>query len=374
MSLSCCCCRSTRSQKGDSEEDKLGSTESLPAQPLSIAESVDKSASQPNISLQGQPGEGKPKEGQPKEGQSREGQPRVEQPKNEQPRVGQSKEGQSKEAQPRKGQRREGSLPKEPGLAPQREEEEEEEEEVGEVEVRSDVRQTGEELSEVSSSSVGSEDGGARSTDELSHDIDTVLAEVMSGLQSLQMRQPAATPPLMHPVKNTPDLVQDLPVAPGRGGASHADSCAEMFANSTQSTMKKGSSMPRGATPAAMLRLDVAPMKRSQSTSAKLRAHMQPVRTRRERYSDPSDASLSEDDATATAGDAATDQPVWVGRTQLNDPLLREPGGAANVAAHLRPKPTVKVKPQLMKKPAKSPEILRRLRSKKEAHDADSAT
>ena len=136
-----------------------------------------------------------------------------------------------------------------------------------------------------------------KTTDDLQHDIDSALAEVMSGLQSLEMQQhggekppqrkarKAPKPPPAHP-KHTPDLVLDLPVtsdAPSspkdhsdsdsessNSSSSNLLSTAEVFANANQSTIKKGASMPRGSTIASGLPL-VANKKRSASSSGTAR-------------------------------------------------------------------------------------------------------
>ena len=230
-------------------------------------------------------------------------------------------------------------------------------------------------------------------TDDLAQDIDTVLAEVMSGLESLQMKmdstkteqEKTVSAPTAKP-RNTPDLVQDLPVtshllSPSENSYSMPeDTCsmlslstAEVFADSNQSTIKKGSlaTMPRSntalssfMTPLAPSTETFSPMKRSFTTNAKIRAHAHPTRTRRERYSDPSDVIVPEIGGASSAVDATTDadKPVWIGRTAENDPSLM----ASRPVAQPRPKPPVRVKPQVMKKPARSPEIMKRLRGRKE--------
>ena len=233
-------------------------------------------------------------------------------------------------------------------------------------------------------------------TEDLAQDIDTVLAEVMSGLESLQMKQIDSTKdeqekpssaPSVKP-RNTPDLVQDLPVtshllSPSENSYSIPEdtqcsmlslSTAEVFADSNQSTIKKGSlaTMPRSntalssfMTPLASSTETFSPMKRSFTTNAKIRAHAHPIRTRRERYSDPSDITeLSGASAVDTVAEA--DKPVWIGRTAENDPHLM----ASRPVTQPRPKPPVRVKPQVMKKPARSPEILKRLRGRREGGDA----
>ena len=117
-----------------------------------------------------------------------------------------------------------------------------------------------------------------KTTEDLHNDIDSALAEVMSGLQSLEMQQtmdkaPVSTTPqtttatMNVAAKHTPDLVLDLPVSdeppspkergsPLGGSGSEKSvstasssgsdtesptlSTAEVFAKSNQSTIKKG--------------------------------------------------------------------------------------------------------------------------------------
>ena len=243
---------------------------------------------------------------------------------------------------------------------------------------------------------VAESDAQALSTEDLAQDIDTVLAEVMSGLESLQMNQnrtessktdeekTTLTTPTAKP-RNTPDLVQDLPVAshllavgensiPEDTCSLSSFSSAELFADSNQSTLKKsgsagGSTIPRSTSsfrsPHVTTTAETfSPMKRSYTTNTKIRAHGPSSRSRRERYSDPSDA---ENVSTSGIVDMSTDvdKPVWIGRTAENDPHLM----ASRPIAQPRPKPPVRVKPQVMKKPARSPEILKRLRGHKEAGD-----
>ena len=90
-------------------------------------------------------------------------------------------------------------------------------------------------------------------------DIDTALEEVMLGLKSLEMQQKSAKRMSLPVVKtkqtpkHTPDLVLDLPAesatSPSSQDSSEPDSptisAAETFAKSNQGTLKKANSMPR---------------------------------------------------------------------------------------------------------------------------------
>lgn len=94
-------------------------------------------------------------------------------------------------------------------------------------------------------------------TEELTADIDNALAEVVSGLQMLEMQQlsdkrmsGSSAKPKPSP-KHTPDLVLDLPERSNSsptGDGSEPDSptsTADTFAKSNQGTLKKANSMPR---------------------------------------------------------------------------------------------------------------------------------
>lgn len=97
-------------------------------------------------------------------------------------------------------------------------------------------------------------------TEELTADIDSALAEVVSGLQMLEMQQLSDKRMSLPNVKqkasakHTPDLVLDLPEGSNSspsGEGSEPDSptsTADTFAKSNQGTLKKASSMPRNMT------------------------------------------------------------------------------------------------------------------------------
>ena len=97
-------------------------------------------------------------------------------------------------------------------------------------------------------------------TEELTADIDSALAEVVSGLQMLEMQQLSDKRMSLPNVKqkasakHTPDLVLDLPEGSNSspsGEGSEPDSptsTADTFAKSNQGTLKKASSMPRSMT------------------------------------------------------------------------------------------------------------------------------
>ena len=166
-------------------------------------------------------------------------------------------------------------------------------------------------------------------TEDIEQDIDSALAEVMSGLQSLEMQQRDTItldkPPIAHP-KHTPDLVLDLPVGmdagsprqhsnsrgSSRGGSREESptSTAEMFAKSDQCTIKKGSTMSQPHGPGGLRgriydggmdsegggvmvalpnqHLGGSSMKRSTSSNvASIAARTKVILPKPERYSDP---------------------------------------------------------------------------------------
>ena len=245
-----------------SEDDTRRSTESLPAKPfgttsLSIDETLDKSASHPNISMIASEDEQAPSTSKSSTD--------LTQPSSTQPSMQPtSQAGEASSSQ--EGASSDTAVPSESPV-----------------------------------SSVLDQ-----STDELQQDIECALAEVMHGLHSLQMqqqqnqsgvttvpgRQSIVSPRLQTKTlpSHTPDLVLDLPLTVDQSATAQpkpvppptvpvvlADedsptlTTAEVFAKSNQSTMKKGSSMPRGVTSAMaanFAKLAVtASIKRSHSTA-----------------------------------------------------------------------------------------------------------
>ncbi|XP_064633392.1 SLIT-ROBO Rho GTPase-activating protein 1-like isoform X4 [Lineus longissimus] len=225
-----------------------------------------------------------------------------------------------------------------------------------------------------------------KTTEDLSLDIDNALAEVMSGLESLEMQQRqdlessekkiASTLP-----KHTPDLVLGLPTSTSSGSSSPSEqrsdpdspglslSAAETFAKSNQSTIKKlkGTTLPRnvGSTiTTSPLIKDEGLVKRSISVDDKAK-----------RLSDSSDMS------SPVKSDVDRIKPITVPQSRRDKPLPPVPvkdspvpslDGKRNSEENLQapspgppppPKPA-KIKPPLMKKPevpAKSPQLRRKL-------------
>ena len=258
--------------------------------------------------------------------------------------------------------------------------------------------------------------GQTRSTEELHNDIDSALAEVMSGLQSLEMQQkvdplPKKKQPPSSLAKHTPDLVLDLPInneppspkdtrvsPPGEGsggsggssssGNSDTDSptlsTAEMFAKSNQSTIKKGQSMtmPKsmtssftagsvGPSPLARVQelsqLSSSHMRRSASSNAAMHSRRQntPPRTEKERYSDPPGDNHQIPEQVwqpqiaqiIKAPSPAMDRPRTPERAQTPEkPVLpSKPGSLPRPSPDRVTKPTpppIKAKPPTRKKPA----------------------
>lgn len=198
--------------------------------------------------------------------------------------------------------------------------------------------------------------------EDITQDIDNALAEMMSNLHSLELQQKTDRPlrtaserkpteekplirkhslPSANP-KHTPDLVLDLPPntespSPPQekndpDSPSDRLSAAETFAMSNQCTMKKGSSssMPRSITYSNSFKGDKDDprvVKRSASTSATISAREgRPV----------------------PVYQADTPPPVVQGR--------QSPAAGGTSSPVPPPKPAVKVKPPVMKKPTRSPD------------------
>ena len=231
-------------QSVGSEEEKRRSTESLPAKPygpasLSVEDSLDKSASHPNISMTA-----------PSHSDYSSSSPNRSSYPSTTSEISRSLIGLSSSNG--------GSSP---SLASSRETQED---------------------------TISQDSGSSTSFDPDFQDIDTALAEVMSGLQSLEQQQRVEKVqkqkvlklqkvPAAHP-KHTPDLVLDLPItsdAPSSPkdhsdsdseGSTNILSTAEVFANANQSTIKKGCSMPR--THAGATYRSIPNVKRSISTGS----------------------------------------------------------------------------------------------------------
>ena len=249
------------------------------------------------------------------------------------------------------------------------------------------------------------------STEDLQQDIDQALAEVMSGLQSLEMQQKADNipmkpkppkPPSANP-KHTPDLVLDLPVSAEptspKDSNAHLEpppgvlSAAETFAMSNQCTMKKASSMPRSfshATAFQSLETDSSgkPVKRSSSTNSTMKSKHRTTDPDLEKHKEKLESALQrslQDPTASPIWRKKTDvdrtppqlkgvdtEPVWK-RIQQQDqrraspPHIVLPPFGETPPPPLKPKP--KFRPPIMKKPARSPELMKKLQKVSETGD-----
>ena len=235
------------------------------------------------------------------------------------------------------------------------------------------------------------DDDASKSADDISADIDEALAEVMSGLESLEMQQKrdakkaaakkaAAASPSQNP-KHTPDLVLDLPItSPSPGSSSPQEprsdpdsptaelslSAAETFAKSNQSTIKKGASLPRAAASAGDLGGgDGCPkVKRSISTSGSGSS----IKERQKRFSNSSDTTMQ----THLEERARSASPSLITMPE-NLPSVRQTREILEATLTLTqpslspippPKPAKPgAKPGILKKPnlpSKSPQLLRK--------------
>ena len=277
-------------------------------------------------------------------------------------------------------------------------------------------------------------------TEELELDIDNKLAEIMSGVHSLELQQQVESIPLEKPPrgggidknrkdgavyagvanpKRTPDLVLDLPreteMMPspreltyplpmvGQQEDSPTLTTAEVFAKSNQCTIKKGTtlSMPKkvthhtatnNGTAVAMTAHeqdgDISSMKRSTSSNTDMSTRQKSTSLPRgpERYSDPashSSGSLASNTTKkastlpASARSLAPDRPATPerGRSLTPDrPITPDESANLEDSAYStlprsdKPKPPLRTKPSVARKPAKSPEILKRIKEAQEAN------
>ncbi|KAL4227144.1 SLIT-ROBO Rho GTPase-activating protein 1 [Mactra antiquata] len=186
--------------------------------------------------------------------------------------------------------------------------------------------------------------------------MDTVLAEIMSDVRSLELQQSTdkrMSLPLQKSKstsKHTPDLVLDLPE--GSNSSSPQDgsdrdspvSAAETFAKSNQGTLKKASSMPRNISSSEVYTSDV--QKNSEpllKTAPMLSTFQNLKRDETVNVSVPSSSrkfSLEEHHLKSSPSQMHTFTP----------PIAE------------KPKPPIKAKPPVMKKPTtRSPDLSRRL-------------
>ncbi|XP_048257474.1 SLIT-ROBO Rho GTPase-activating protein 1-like isoform X4 [Haliotis rufescens] len=203
--------------------------------------------------------------------------------------------------------------------------------------------------------------------DDISVDIDNALEEVMAGLKSLEMQQRSAKRMSLPVVKakqtpkHTPDLVLDLPEgsdSPPSQESSEPDSptisAAETFAKSNQGTLKKASSMPRNISTTNRMNLSEDSERGNNSDHPP----PPPLSTfnsggiiRRVQSTSPAIRSKS-------VTDAKSDLPALVGMSPVPPPVAE------------KPKPPVKAKPSVMKKPGRSPEVARKFSKPDSAQDS----
>lgn len=259
--------------------------------------------------------------------------------------------------------------------------------------------------------------------DDLQQDIDSALAEVMSGLKSLETQSETDSEPFVlqrAPVSNprhTPDLVLDLPkdVEPAspknesRKTDSPTMTAAEVFVANDQCTIKKGASMPRGVggfyTTQSQdpVQSSTSPVKRSLSSTATMNRAKQVLDKERQKQNDadksPSLRRRGTDPdhvwskksggspvppptvperllKTQTPDRAASASPTMGSNTSMSRSLHLtpdRPDRPTRPGLPEKPKPPLRVKPQLMKKPSRSPEIVKRAQPT-EAGDAELAS
>ncbi|XP_056000092.1 SLIT-ROBO Rho GTPase-activating protein 1-like isoform X8 [Ostrea edulis] len=211
--------------------------------------------------------------------------------------------------------------------------------------------------------------------DDLSADIDSALAEVVSGLRSLEMQQRTdkrmSLPTIKHTPKHTPDLVLDLPTEGANVSPqdlSEPDSpttTADTFAQSNQGTLKKANSMPRNISGHF---LEAEQGGSTFMTSPLLGSFAGKKRggsAREGSSKDPPFSPLMSASMTSSLTSSEMSSSMTSSMTSsISVPPVLPPSG---FTGHKQPPPVAekpklppKVKPPVMKKPTRSPEVQRR--------------
>lgn len=188
--------------------------------------------------------------------------------------------------------------------------------------------------------------------------MDTVLAEIMSDVRSLELQQSSdkrMSLPLQKSKaasKHTPDLVLDLPE--GSDSSSPQDgsdrdspiSAAETFAKSNQGTLKKASSMPRNISSSEVYSTEITRNSDSLLKTAPMMSSFQNVKR----------------DEVITTSVSMIGRKFSLDEHHLKLSSSSQMAPAFNPPIAEKPKPPIKVKPPVMKKPTtRSPDLSRRL-------------
>lgn len=186
--------------------------------------------------------------------------------------------------------------------------------------------------------------------------MDTVLAEIMSDVRSLELQQSSdkrMSLPLQKSKstsKHTPDLVLDLPE--GSNSSSPQDgsdrdspvSAAETFAKSNQGTLKKASSMPRNISSSEVFTSEVQQNSESLTKTAPMLSTFQNLKR----------------DELMTVSVPSTGRKFSLEEHHLKSSSSQMHTFSPPIAE--KPKPPIKAKPPVMKKPTtRSPDLSRRL-------------
>ncbi|KAJ8302227.1 hypothetical protein KUTeg_021214 [Tegillarca granosa] len=199
-------------------------------------------------------------------------------------------------------------------------------------------------------------------TEEISADIDKALAEVVSGLSSLEMQQRSdkrfSLPTVKHKptAKVTPDLVLDLPEgsnssSPQEGSEPDSPtSTADTFAKSNQGTLKKAVSVPRNISGSGeILETDFMTSTPMLSTFSSLKQGSPSLGLR----THASEQRVIEYSPSPYMSQSSSHP------TPSYTPPPAHPQPPPPVAE--KPKPPIKAKPPIMKKPSRSPDVSRRM-------------
>jgi len=216
------------------------------------------------------------------------------------------------------------------------------------------------------------------STEEISADIDNALAEVVSGLKSLEMQQRSdkrmslptlKTAKVKAQAKHTPDLVLDLPEGSNSGSPQEGsgpdspttNTAADTFAQSNQGTLKKASSMPRGISGNTMGMMGGMSGSVGGDSHTALETHFlthQPMLSTfaARRGANPNRSKSLQERGPIELSTSSPGAPVPVlPPLPSHMTMTHAPPPVAD-----KPKPPIKVKPPVMKKPTRSPEVQRR--------------
>ncbi|XP_052282439.1 SLIT-ROBO Rho GTPase-activating protein 1-like isoform X2 [Dreissena polymorpha] len=221
-------------------------------------------------------------------------------------------------------------------------------------------------LKRQNSSPERSESDRLSASDEIAS-MDSVLAEIMSDVRSLELQQSTErrkSLPLNKSktsAKHTPDLVLDLPEgsnSPTSQDGSDRDSptlsAAETFAKSNQGTLKKASSMPRNVPATTDMFTEITVQQKSNSLNK-----TEPMLSTFHSYKRLEETSKSSSSSSSSVRKFSLDEQ----HSKSSSTSMQSQQTSTFVPPIVeKPRPPIKVKPPVMKKPSsRSPEVARKL-------------